>query len=152
MPFPSPSRSVAQVAGWFAACAAFAFAGQVLGYAACLAIGTAPPQRAAWAAFAVVAAALACGGTALLMAWDRGNAARPQPLELTLAAKTEQMRKLRHDIRGALSPVLLVADRLLNHADPAVKRSGEIMVRTVDRATALLAEASDAEPSPPDDP
>ena len=35
-----------------------------------------------------------------------------------------QTATLRHDIRGILSPALLTADRLLNHADPAVKRAG----------------------------
>ena len=61
-------------------------------------------------------------------------------LQADLADRTEQQRRLRHDIRGALSPVLLVADRLLAHTDPAVQRSGDIMVRTVERATALLDE------------
>ncbi|WP_158744680.1 hypothetical protein [Acidisphaera sp. L21] len=79
-------------------------------------------------------------------------AAEREVLELALAARLEQQRRLRHDIRGVLSPVLLTADRLSNHADPAVKRSGEILSRTVDRATAMLAEAAEAASNPPADP
>ncbi len=80
------------------------------------------------------------------------QAAATAELELALAGRIEQQRRLRHDIRGVLSPVLLIADRLLNHADPAVKRSGEIMVRTVERATVLLGDTSDAAANPPADP
>ena len=47
---------------------------------------------------------------------------------------------LRHDLRGILSPALLTAERLLNYEDPIVRRAGEIMVKTVERASARLAE------------
>jgi hypothetical protein len=47
---------------------------------------------------------------------------------------------LRHDLRGILSPALLIAERLLNHEDPAIHRAGEIMVKTVERASARMAE------------
>ena len=57
-----------------------------------------------------------------------------------LAEMEAHTATLRHDIRGILSPALLTADRLLNHADPGVKRAGELMVRTVERTTARLAE------------
>ena len=46
---------------------------------------------------------------------------------------------LRHNLRGALSPALMMADRLIAHKDPAVQRAGEIVVRSIDRATALIA-------------
>lgn len=46
---------------------------------------------------------------------------------------------LRHDLRGALSPALMMADRLAAHDDPAVQRAGEIVGRSIDRATALIA-------------
>lgn len=46
---------------------------------------------------------------------------------------------LRHDLRGALSPALLMADRLTTNPDPAVQRAGEVVVRSIDRATALIA-------------
>ena len=51
---------------------------------------------------------------------------------------------LRHDLRGILSPALLIGERLLNNPDPAVKRAGEIMVKTVERASARLAETKAA--------
>ena len=45
---------------------------------------------------------------------------------------------LRHDLRGVLSPALMMADRLVDNPDPAVRRAGNAVVRSVDRATALL--------------
>jgi hypothetical protein len=59
---------------------------------------------------------------------------------LRLAALETQVAALRHDLHGILSPALLTADRLLNSPDPSVRRAGEVMVRTVERATARLAE------------
>jgi len=56
------------------------------------------------------------------------------------AALDMQVAALRHDLHGILSPALLTADRLLNSPDPSVRRAGEVMVRTVERATARLAE------------
>jgi len=47
---------------------------------------------------------------------------------------------LRHDLRGILSPALLVTDRLLTHDDPAVQRAGEVVARTVQRVTDRLEE------------
>jgi hypothetical protein len=54
-----------------------------------------------------------------------------------LEAKTSS---LRHDLRGILSPALLTAERLLGHDDPGIRRAGEMMVKTVERATDRLAE------------
>jgi signal transduction histidine kinase len=45
---------------------------------------------------------------------------------------------LRHDLRGILSPSLMMADRLLDHADPKVRRVGEVMVQTVERCSERL--------------
>ncbi len=45
---------------------------------------------------------------------------------------------LRHDLRGVLSPALMVTDRLLSNPDPAIQRAGQAIVRSVDRATALI--------------
>jgi hypothetical protein len=60
--------------------------------------------------------------------------------QVQLAELRGHLSGLRHDIRGILSPALLVADRLLTHQDAHVRRAGEVMVRTVDRAAARLAE------------
>jgi hypothetical protein len=59
-----------------------------------------------------------------------------------------QVARLRHDLRGILSPALLTADRLLEHPEPSVRRAGEVVVRTVDRATARLAETKLAQTHP----
>jgi signal transduction histidine kinase len=50
--------------------------------------------------------------------------------------------KLSHDLRGALSPALLMAERLEGHADPKVKQAGETIAASMDRAAALAREAS----------
>ena len=57
-----------------------------------------------------------------------------------LAALEAATSSLRHDIRGMLSPVLLVADRLLAHSDPVVVRVGETIVKSVRRVEARLKE------------
>jgi hypothetical protein len=57
-----------------------------------------------------------------------------------LADLQSQVSVLRHDLRGILSPALLTADRLSTSTDPAIRKAGEIVVRTVERATARLAE------------
>lgn len=51
---------------------------------------------------------------------------------------------MRHDLRGTLSPALMISDRLLNHADPTVQRAGQTIVRSVERATEALAVNKDA--------
>ena len=53
---------------------------------------------------------------------------------------------LRHDLRGVLSPALMVADRLVNNPDPAIRRAGDAVVRSVDRATALLTASKASDP------
>ncbi len=149
-----------QVVPWFALLALLIFCGEALGYAACQFAGATPPRTMAWVAFAAVA--LVMGGSAtVLLDWlildghrrlaqeaaiSRGQAAELRSAELALASRIEQQRRLRHDIRGVLSPILLTADRLVNHSDPAVQRSGAILVRTVERATVLL---TDQRATPP---
>ncbi len=56
-----------------------------------------------------------------------------------LAALEASTSSLRHDVRGMLSPALLVCDRLLAHSDPKVVRAGETVVRAITRATERLA-------------
>lgn len=45
---------------------------------------------------------------------------------------------MRHDLRGILSPALMMSDRLLCHADPTVQRAGQAVVRSIERATTAL--------------
>ena len=81
--------------------------------------------------------------------------------EATLAARLADYRAavaaLRHDLRGVMSPALMMSDRLVNHPDPSVQRAGQAVVRSIERATALLAsnrealaaaEAAPAAPAP----
>ena len=46
--------------------------------------------------------------------------------------------ELRHDLRGAISPAALVADRLRQNADPGIQRSGRTIGLVVDRVLAIL--------------
>lgn len=45
---------------------------------------------------------------------------------------------LRHDLRGAISPAALIADRLRQSDDPAVQRSGKTVGIVVERVLAIL--------------
>jgi hypothetical protein len=56
-----------------------------------------------------------------------------------LAALEATTSSLRHDVRGLLSPALLVSDRLLAHSDPKVVRAGETVVRAITRVAERLA-------------
>lgn len=46
--------------------------------------------------------------------------------------------KLRHDLRGAMSPAALIADRLRQHSEPAVQRSGKTIGLVVERVLSIL--------------
>jgi len=59
-------------------------------------------------------------------------------LQAELTALRESITELRHDLRGILSPAMLVADRLLANPEPGVRRAGEVMLRCVDQAAARL--------------
>ncbi len=64
--------------------------------------------------------------------------------QVQLAELRTQMSSLRHDLRGILSPALLIADRLSGSDDPAIRRAGDVISRTVDRAANRLAESRPA--------
>ena len=57
---------------------------------------------------------------------------------------------LRHDLRGALSPALILSDRLVASSDPAIRKAGEAVVRSIEQASALIAASKALEP-PGDD-
>jgi hypothetical protein len=46
--------------------------------------------------------------------------------------------RLRHDIRGSLATVALLADRLSLNGDPAIQRSAARLTGVVDRTLAML--------------
>jgi signal transduction histidine kinase len=67
-----------------------------------------------------------------------------------LAALGTVVAKVSHDLRGILTPALLVAERLELNPDPKVKRAGETLVLAVDRATDLVRRTLDyAREGPP---
>jgi len=67
-----------------------------------------------------------------------------------LAALGSAVARISHDLRGILSPALLTAERLQNHDDNSVQRAGEVLMRTVDRATDLVRRTLDfAREGPP---
>ncbi len=51
-----------------------------------------------------------------------------------LAELVIEALSLRNDLRDILTPALLAADLLLRHADPAVVKRAETMVKAVTRA------------------
>lgn len=55
-----------------------------------------------------------------------------------LAALGTAVAKISHDLRGILAPALLGAERLQSHEDATVRRTADILLRTVDRATDLV--------------
>ena len=55
-----------------------------------------------------------------------------------LAALGNAVERISHDMRAILAPVLLAGERLQTHADPSVQRAGDLLLRTVDRATDLV--------------
>jgi hypothetical protein len=64
----------------------------------------------------------------------RQEDASPSPV----AASGENDPKLRHDIRGIISPVMLIADQLALSPDPATKKAAETINDSLDRLTARL--------------
>ena len=88
-------------------------------------------------------------GWLLARAWPHAAAAPAATPPLAAIVEPEDIsvtiKALRHDLRGILSPAMLIADRLQTHADPAVQRAGEVVMRTVERAAARLAETKDGQ-------
>jgi hypothetical protein len=63
-------------------------------------------------------------------------------MEASALARVEELEKLvsalRHDIRGALTPAALIADRLQNNSDPAIQRAASRIAAVVERVIARL--------------
>ncbi len=100
---------------------------------------------------AAVLVALLAAGFAARLPGNRSMAPTAQvgladepPAERRLAELEAATSTLRHDIRGALSPAMLVADRLLDSPDPMTKRAGEIVVASIERVEDRLSETREA--------
>jgi hypothetical protein len=72
-------------------------------------------------------------------------------MEQSPEGRTEQLEKLvsslRHDLRGAVTPVSLIADRLKQSSDPAVQRSANLIAAVVERIIATLNKTYEIVPS-----
>lgn len=70
--------------------------------------------------------------------------ASPAPAPVSAPDMSEhdaQWRSLRHDLRGILSPALLMSDRLLmSTQEPLAKRTAETMIETIERAEKRLSQ------------
>jgi hypothetical protein len=55
------------------------------------------------------------------------------------------LRRLRHKLNNLLSPAMMMAEGLTSHADPAVQRAGEIILKSLDKTIEALREAGKAE-------
>ncbi|MBS0988873.1 hypothetical protein JK182_09390 [Acetobacter okinawensis] len=87
--------------------------------------------------------------TALLIGLGAASAAwvcthnTPQPATVALPASptapaADSDQKLRHDIRGIVSPAMLAAEQLSLHNDPAIEKAAATINDSLDRLTARL--------------
>lgn len=61
--------------------------------------------------------------------------------DATAAANAEHAKaiaRLRHDVRGLLSPALLIADKLSRHADAQVRSDAEAVIAGIEKAAEKL--------------
>jgi hypothetical protein len=85
--------------------------------------------------FAIGAAA---GGLAVWLVMMRQlRAARSR-----VAERTERVLKLAHDVRGAVTPALLMAERLEHSNDPDVRQAAALVASAMERTAELAKEAS----------
>ena len=86
-----------------------------------------------------LAVATALGLWLGLRGTTQATPAAPAPLETPqLPPANQEDKKLRHDIRGIISPAMLVADQLATNPDPDVRRAAETINNTLDRLTDRL--------------
>ena len=66
------------------------------------------------------------------------HAAVPSPVAAPQASAPTADSKLRHDIRGIVSPAMLAAEQLDTSSDPAVQKAAKTINDSLDRLTARL--------------
>jgi len=69
---------------------------------------------------------------------DEGEPPAVPELLARIKELEEGISGLRHDVRGMLSPGMLMADTLLNHPEPKVARVGAIVNSMIGRITTRL--------------
>jgi hypothetical protein len=62
-----------------------------------------------------------------------------QGMEARVHELEQLVSRVRHSVHGALTPALLVADRLRADPDPRMRQAGEKIARSIMRAVELLA-------------
>jgi signal transduction histidine kinase len=62
-------------------------------------------------------------------------------------AMAKALGRLGHDLRGALAPALLLAERLETHQDNSVRQASQILMQTIDRAASLAKSVATLTPS-----
>lgn len=82
-------------------------------------------------------------GVGGLLAW-LATARQVRTAKSLAERRKENVIKLGHDIRGAVTPALLMTERLEMNKDPAVRQAAEVVARAMER-TAELAKAASAE-------
>lgn len=94
---------------------------------------------AAAAALASGAEVRVSGAPAPGMPASRGPVAAPGAAPMPAGSDDARWRSLRHDLRGILSPAMLIADRLLLSTEDALaKKSAEAMIDAIERAARRL--------------
>lgn len=61
----------------------------------------------------------------------------PPPPTADLAELADIVRRASHDLRGAVSPAMLMAERLETHPDPEVRTAAAVVAEALDRASAI---------------
>ncbi len=90
--------------------------------------------------------ASACAGLVLYGLMPASAAPGHDAAQARIDAAEARASSLRHDLRGALSPALILSDRLVASPDPAVRKAGEAVVRSIEQASALIAASKTSEP------
>ncbi len=70
--------------------------------------------------------------------------ATPAPAAAPTADVAALLGRAIHDIRGTISPALLMSEQLESHADPAVRAAAAAISEALDRATQICRETTTA--------
>jgi hypothetical protein len=62
-------------------------------------------------------------------------------------AMAKALARLAHDLRGALAPGLLLAERLEMHQDSSVRQAGQVLMQAMERAASLAKSVATLTPS-----
>lgn len=60
------------------------------------------------------------------------------------AKEQDPIRRLGHELRNILGPAMMMAERVAEHPDPAMRHAGAIILDSLDRATSAIRTATSA--------